>query len=219
MTDVIDISVSLRNGMPVWPDSRGFRVDRTMSIADGDEANVSLLTCDVHAGTHVDAPHHFLEDGATVDQLSLDALIGPAYVASLDLVAAISASDLDELALPVGAKRLLLHTRNSQSWGQARTEFPESCVALDADAAQWIVGRGIRLVGIDGLSIQRYGDDPEVHRILLAAGVVVVEGLDLRGVEEGVYELICLPLKIAGAEGAPARVVLRWTGARERQNG
>lgn len=216
MTNVMDISVSLQKGMPIWPESHGFRLVRTMSIADGDDANVSLLTCDVHAGTHVDAPYYFLEDGATVEQISLDALIGKAYVVSLDHVAAISAGDLDNLALPAGAKRLLLHTRNSQLWTQPGNDFHKSFVALDPDAAQWIVNRGIQLIGIDYLSIQSYGVGPEVHQILLEAGVVILEGLDLRGVEAGEYELICLPLKIAVAEGAPARVVLRQTqGARE----
>jgi arylformamidase len=194
--------------MPVWPDSTGFRLLRTQSLENGDPSNVSRLDCDVHTGTHIDAPRHFLKNGATVEQLPLDTLIGPAIVAYLPNVTEIAASDMAALSLPDGTKRLLLKTSNSALWAKQQG-FDTGFVGLTADAAKWIVERGISLVGVDYLSVQKYGDGPETHLILLGAEVVILEGIDLSGAEAGQYELICLPLKITGAEGAPARAVLR----------
>ena len=207
MSKIIDISVPLRSDMPVWPDSSGFRLYRTQCLESGDESNVSRLDCDVHAGTHVDAPWHFLENGTTVEQLPLDTLIGPAIVAYLPHVDAITAGDLAALSLPDDTARLLLKTRNSTLW-ERKQSFDTDYVGLTTDAAKWIVGRGIGLVGIDYLSIGKYYDGTETHQILLGAEVVIVEGVNLAAVEPGQYELICLPLKIIGAEGAPARAVL-----------
>lgn len=178
-------------------------------LSAGDANNVSRLDCDVHIGTHVDAPWHFLEDGATVEQLPLDIMIGPATVAYLSEVSAVHASDLADLALPQGTKRLLLRTRNSELWAAGVTEFREDYVALAADAARWLVDQGIRLIGVDYLSVQRYKDSPLTHQILLVAGVIIIEGLNLANVQPGAYELICLPLRLVGADGAPARAVLR----------
>jgi arylformamidase len=207
MDQFIDISVKLRHDMPVWPDSAGFRTVRTMSLDKGDPANVTRLDCDVHAGTHVDAPRHYVHDGGTVDELALDLLIGPAMVVDLPETALITSSLLRRLTIPPETRRLLLRTRNSTMW--AKNNFDRDYTALAADAAQWIVDRNIGLVGIDYLSVEPYGNQPDVHTILLGAGVVVIEGLDLSCAPAGHYELICLPMKIADAEGAPVRAVLR----------
>lgn len=209
MTDVIDISVPLQADMPTWPGSAGFRLARTARLEAGNTANVSRLDCDIHVGTHVDAPWHFVQEGITVDQLSLDILVGPAFVSFLPQLSAITVSDLNGLVLPAGTERLLLRTDNSELWAADVSDFKKDYVALTADAARWIVDQGIRLVGVDYLSVQRYQDGPAVHQILLKAEIVVIEGLNLFEVEPGEYELICLPLKIVGAEGAPARAVLR----------
>ena len=209
MTQILDISVPLQSEMPTWPGSAGLILTHTKRLAAGDLSNESRLDCGVHTGTHVDAPWHFLEEGPTVEQLPLEVLIGPAVVAFLPLIEAISASDLASLALPKGIKRLLLRTRNSELWAEAVTEFKKDYVALTADAARWVVNQGIRLIGVDYLSVQRYDDSPLTHQILLKAGVIVVEGLNLIHVESGSYELICLPLNLVGADGAPARAVLR----------
>lgn len=209
MAEIIDISVPLRPEMPIWPGSVGLRLVRTMRLEAGDSANVSRLDCDVHVGTHVDAPCHFLENGNTVEQLSFDTLIGPAIVAYLPDVDTITPGDLAGLGLSPGAKRLLLHTRNSELWATGVTEFRTDYVALTADAACWVVDQGIRLLGVDCLSVQRYDDSPLTHQILLEAGVIILEGLNLADVKPGEYELICLPLRLVGAEGAPARAVLR----------
>jgi arylformamidase len=209
LSDIIDISVPLKPDMPTWPDSVGFRLIRTMSLEAGDKANVSRLDCDVHMGTHVDAPWHFLEDGFTVDDMSLDVLIGPATVACLTEARVVTASALANLNLASNTQRLLIKTRNSELWAAGVTNFRKDYVALSADAARWVVDLGIRLVGIDYLSVQCYEDNPLTHQILMKAGVIIVEGLNLAAVEPGSYELICLPIRLVGADGAPVRAVLR----------
>ena len=209
MTDYLDISLSISPDLPYWPGSPRIELSRRRDMDQGDPVNDSTLRCGVHSGTHVDAPLHFLADGTDVTQLSLDALIGPAVVAALPDVEFITASDLEALNLPVDTQRLLLHTRNSEFWQRGDSEFHTDFVALTVDAAQWVVARGIRLIGVDYLSVQIFGGDPQTHIALLQAGVVIVEGLNLSRVASGTYELICLPLKLVGAEGAPARAVLR----------
>lgn len=209
MRDIIDISVTMRTGMPIWPGSPGLRLARSMRMEDGDAANVSRLETGVHVGTHVDAPLHFIADGRSVEQLDLGILVGPALVAVLPDVASIANEDLAALDLPRGTERLLLKTRNSRLWSADVTEFREDFVALTADAARWVVDRGIKLIGVDYLSVQRFQDGPETHRILLGANVVVLEGLNLSAVSAGEFELVCLPLRLAGAEAAPARAILR----------
>jgi arylformamidase len=160
-------------------------------------------------GTHVDAPWHSLDDGDTVDQLPLGVLIGPAYVAHLPDCAVITPADLEKLELPPTIRRLLLRTGNSELWRSGVTEFRRDYVGLDEWAAQWVVQRGIRLLGMDYLSVEPYDKGPVTHRVLLGANIVLLEGLNLADVEPGLYELICLPIKLEGADGAPARAVLR----------
>ncbi|UCF42343.1 MAG: cyclase family protein, partial [Planctomycetota bacterium] len=159
--------------------------------------------------THVDAPRHFIESGSTVEQLPLKVMLGEAFVAYLPEATEITAGVLGGLNLPDGTERLLLRTRNSELWAEETTEFMKDYAALTDDGAQWVVERGIRLVGVDYLSVQCYGDGPLTHQILLEAGVVILESLNLADVKAGWYELICLPLKLVDAEGAPARAVLR----------
>jgi len=207
--DLIDISLPLLPDLPAWPGSTGFCLERTKRLESGDSANVSRLKCEVHFGTHIDAPSHFLDGGASVDQLSLEIFIGQAVVAYLPDCPMITAIQLETLDLPLYTERLLLHTDNSLLWAKGEKAFCRDYVALTDDAAQWIVKRKIRLLGVDYLSVQRFVDGPEVHQILLQAGVVLLEGLNLDGVVSGIYELLSLPLNLVGAEGAPARAVLR----------
>lgn len=204
-----DVSVPISFTLPVWPGEPRVVLRQMMSLAAGNSANVSHLSLGVHTGTHVDAPSHFIHGGVTVDQLPLDVLIGPASVCHLNDVEEISRSNLDQLSLPPNTCRLLLSTRNSMLWAQGSTEFKPDFVALTPNAATWVVERGIRLIGVDYLSIQRFQDsEPTTHRTLLSAGVVIVEGLNLSNVPPGSYQLVCLPLKLEGCDGAPARVVL-----------
>jgi arylformamidase len=203
-----DISRPVRDGMIIFPDDPGVRFRAHSSIADGDEANVTKIEFGSHTGTHVDAPLHFLERGAPVDALPLDRLIGLARVAHIPKeVRAIDADRLRAAELD-GATRVLLRTRNSDFW--AGDEFREDFAYLTGDGARYLVDQGVELVGIDYLSVEEFGAEEMVaHRTLLDREVVVVEGLDLRGVPAGRYELFCLPIKLAGLDGAPARVVLR----------
>jgi len=203
-----DITIPLQEGMPVWPGDPAFRRDRIMQISRGDEANVSHLSLASHTGTHIDAPYHFLEYGATLDNLALETLVGPADVAYFPSQEAIDAADLEAAGVPQDCVRLLLRTRNSRYWAQAGQEFRRDYVGITEAAARWIVDRGIRLVGIDYLGIHRFGNARPVHEILLGARVIILEGLNLTDIAPGRYQLACLPLKIAGGDGAPVRAIL-----------
>jgi arylformamidase len=209
MTRLIDISLPLQPDLPTWPGDPLLQRERFVRMEDGNLANVSQLACCVHIGTHVDAPYHFVADGNTVEHLALDTLVGEAVVAHLPDVESVTAADLERLALPSGVQRLLLRTHNSALWAAGMAPFREEYVALTEDAAQWVVDRGIRLIGVDYLSVQRYHDGPRTHQILLEAEVIILEGLNLGHVAPGAYELLCLPLKLVGSEGAPARAALR----------
>lgn len=205
----IDISVPISPSLPCWPGSPAIQFERSLDLEKGDIATDTTVHFSVHTGTHIDAPLHFLRDGKSVDQIPLETLIGSVYVAEVPVqVEAITVDVLKSLALPDGVQRLLLKTQNSLLWSSGNDKFDPDFVALTAKAAQWLVDRGIMVIGIDYLSIQRFADGPDTHQILLGASVVVIEGLDLSRVEPGEYELFCLPLKLKGVEGAPARVIL-----------
>jgi arylformamidase len=206
---ILDISVPVSPGMPVWPGDPPVELERYRSISAGDDCNVSRICCSVHSGTHVDAPEHFIDNALTVEDMSLDTLIGTAQVIEVPADGAIEPDFLESVPLPHGTVRLLFKTRNSELWRQPDHNFHSNYVALSPQSAAWIVDRGIRLVGVDYLSVQLFSDsEPLTHRKLLAAGIVVVEGLNLQGVRPGSYRMICLPLKLVGSDGAPARAVL-----------
>ena len=200
-----DVSIPIHPGMVIYHDNPGVEIELDSAISRGATANVSKLTMGAHTGSHVDGPSHFYDGRRGADSLPLDAMIGPALVLELPDVqgATITGEDLRMAAIPVGTERLLLKTRNSQLWD--RTEFTRDFLRLDGSAADHALELGIRLIGIDYLSI----GDPDAHLALLGAGVVALEGLDLRGIEPGEYELLCLPLRVIDTDGAPARVVLR----------
>jgi arylformamidase len=200
--EIFDISVPIRPGMVTYEGDPPVHLALAHSIAGGASANVSRLDFGVHTGTHVDAPIHFLEGAAGADSLPLGVLIGPAHVVDATGVA----EELDEkalrgLGLPE-AERLIFKTTNSELWALDR--FSPEMVKLTGDGARYLIGRGVRLVGIDYLSV----GDEQAHVELLRAGVVPLEGVDLRGIEPGEYELVCLPLRLVASDGAPARAVL-----------
>lgn len=206
---IFDISVPVSAGMPVWPGDPQVVLERYRTISSGNFSNDSKLACSVHTGTHVDAPAHFIENGKTVENLSLNTLIGSAVVADLPEADIITPDMLDALALSSQTTRLLLKTRNSSLWADPQHHFHQDFVALSTQAAQWIIRKGIDLVGIDYLSIQLFKDaEPLTHRTLLDGGVIIVEGLNLQDVTPGIYQLICLPIKLSGSDGAPTRAVL-----------
>lgn len=206
---IIDISLPLHPDIPTWPGCSGFILNRYKRLELGDDCNSSRYDCDIHTGTHVDAPFHFLQNGATVEQLPLEIFIGPARLAHLPDVHSITAHDLESLNLTSDINRLLLRTHNSEFWVSGSKEFREDYVSIAPDGARWLANQGIRLIGIDYLSIGGFKNNGAItHKILLDEKIIIVEGLNLHGVEPGNYELICLPMKIEGAEGAPARAVL-----------
>lgn len=208
--ELIDISVSLGPGLPTWPGSPGVSTVPLLRRGNGDIANASELRMDVHCGTHVDAPRHFVDDGKTIDQIQLSQLSGRALV--IQVPSHITEIGASELASAVGddtsVRRLLLRTANSEQEGLYERPFYEDYAAVSPDGAVWLADRAIDLVGIDYLSIQRFHDPPDTHEILLGADVAILEGLNLAAVEPGWYDLHCLPILIHGAEAAPARVAL-----------
>jgi len=209
---IYDISQTLSERIPVWPGDPAVEVVSLRDATPEQEASadppsfVSRLSLSTHAGTHVDPPAHFLPGAATVDAMSLDTLIGPAWVAALDGPGPIAAEQLEAAGIPAGTTRLLLRTENS---ARSHATFDRAFVAIDEGAARWLLARGVRLVGIDGPSIEPF-DSPghRVHRTLLPAGVILLEGIRLAGIASGPYELVCLPLSIERGDGAPARAVL-----------
>jgi arylformamidase len=204
---IYDISVPIRSGGLVYPGNPEIEIMLQQAVAKGAGANVSSIRFGSHTGTHADAARHFFDDGQTVDKIPLERLIGPALLISFpDDVRAVSAADLRKHKLK-GQKRVLLRTRNSALLSQK--EFVPDYTYLAPDGAQYLVDNGVELVGVDYLSIEQFhSGHHKTHRILLGRSVVILEGLDLSVPTPGEYELICLPLRIEGCDGAPARVVL-----------
>lgn len=211
MTRLIDISVPLQEGMPCWPGHDPFRAERFRKMEDGAPCNITRLAVGAHAGTHVDAPFHSLADGHGVEAWPLDAFIGRAYVADVGEAPIITPAVLDRCDIPHGVERLLFKSRNSAFWDDAKAPFHEDFTAFTDGGAAWVAERAPKLIGIDYLSVELFAnpDRHSTHRILLKAGIALLEGLDLRAVAPGFYDLLCLPLKIVGADGAPARAALR----------
>jgi arylformamidase len=206
---IYDISLTISPSLPIWPGDPALELEQIESMDRGAHANVTRISAAVHLGTHVDAPHHFLNDGRTVENLPLDVLTGPCYVTQLpDGIEAITEEVLERTEISSEMKRVLFGTRNSHLWAKGESTFQTDFVAITEDGAEWLVAHGVQLVGVDYLSVAPYGDSVPTHTVLLKAGVVVVEGLNLSKIVRGFYDLYCLPLKIAKCDGAPARAIL-----------
>ena len=203
-----DVSVGISPEIPVWPGDAPVRLERVQSMDAGAHANVSRFEAGVHVGTHIDAPLHFIAGGRSVEAIPLKTMIGRAYVVELKRAEVLNASTLDGARIPPRTRRLLFKTRNSDSWTKGERKFRRDFVAVDSSGAEWLVRKGVRLVGVDYLSVAPFGDGGPTHRILLEAGIVIVEGLNLAAVIQGRYTIYCLPLKLLGSDGAPARVIL-----------
>ncbi|HUF54670.1 MAG TPA: cyclase family protein [Dehalococcoidia bacterium] len=205
---IYDVTVPLRAGMATYAgEEPGPKLDFHSLISEGKSANVSALSLGSHTGTHVDAPHHFLDNGVTMEQVPLEYLVGPAQVVEYVGEGHITAADLEGLGIGAGTTRLLIKTSNGRFWDD--DEFHAEFVALDEDAGPWLVEGGIVLVGLDYMSIERFRSPTHaVHLALLKTNAVLLEGLDLRDVPPGEYFLVCAPLPVVGADGAPARVFL-----------
>ena len=207
---IYDITIPISKDTPVWTGDKEVKIYRDRTIAAGADYNVSLLEMGVHTGTHVDAPFHVINAGKTVDQIPLEQLVGRAQVVAVPPeVESIDADFLSGCELAVGMQRVLFKTRNSKFWNDQPLRFREDFIGVDTSGARWLTEQGVILAGIDWFSISPMQDLKTPHEILLGAGTVILENLDLRKVPAGSYELICLPLKLMGTDGAPVRAILR----------
>lgn len=206
--EYIDITFPISTQLPKWHGSIGFEMHWQMRMPQ-ETNNLSYFTIDTHLGTHLDAPLHFVTNGKSVEELSFDKLIGAAFVLEIRGLKSITAKHLQESNIPLACKKLLLKTDNQFYWKQKNPDFQEDFCSIDASGAQWLVDRGIHLIGIDYLSIQRFNDGPETHQILLKNEIVILETINLENVVQGWYDLICLPLKLEGLEGSPVRAILK----------
>ena len=205
-----DVTVPISANVPIYSGDPKVNIDTPSSIAAGDPANVSHLCFGAHTGTHVDAPSHFIEGGRRVDKLDIEKLIGRCTVVAI--ADEVDAIEPHHLPMSTDVDRILFKTRNSAFWNEPEKGFREDFTYVSPEAARIMAGRGVKLVGIDYLSIEKFGStDFGTHIALLSKEVVIVEGLDLRGIAAGEYELICMPLKWVGStgDGAPARTILR----------
>lgn len=200
-----DITVPLSAELPVYPGDPPVTVEPWNRISKGDPANLSRITLGSHSGTHIDAPYHFNDAGISVDQIPLELLVGKAQVVEISGVKEIGRKELEKVHVK-GVERLLLKTGNSELWND--TEFRSDYVALTVEGAHYLRESKVKLVAIDYLSVEGMDGDGEVHRTLLNGGIPIIEGVNLTGVVPGEYQLICLPLKLKGGDGAPVRALL-----------
>lgn len=204
---LIDVTVPIDSNLATYPGNTPFSLEAIKRLANGDSSNVSTLHLSAHAGTHVDAPRHFFDEGGGVETLALEMLCGRTRVVELTTRKGVTAEDLAGFDLREDV-RLLLKTANSRLWGTP--DFHEDFIGVTEGAARFLVDRGVKVVGVDYLSVEPYKTPgAPAHHVLLGAGTIVIEGLNLRDVEPGTYEMFCLPLAVVGADGAPARVILR----------
>jgi arylformamidase len=217
----IDATVPLRDGMVHWPGDPSVAIERVADMERGDSLTLSKLTLSAHTGTHMDAPLHFVRGGKSIDELPMDIAIGPARVIGCGETESIGPDELRSHRIRRG-ERVLFKTKNStRDWPGG--EFLEDYVSISLEGARFLARRGVRLVGVDYLSVGGFErDGAETHIALLQAGIWIVEGLDLSRVSPGLYRMVCLPLRIEGGEGAPARVLLRpramgWRGGRGKK--
>ncbi len=204
----IDVSVPLQPGVPTFPGDPNYNIALAIAIADGAICNVSRLDMGAHTGTHLDAPSHFIQGAAGTESIPLDVCVGPAWVVDATALSGnIGPTELGRLDIPSDETRLLFKTPNSELWNQPG--FSEAFIGLDGQAARALAKGGVRLVGADYLSIAPFGNPGPTHLALLSAGVAILEGLDLRAVEPGPVDLLCLPLRLVGSDGVPARALIR----------
>ena len=208
-TGWIDVSISIRDSMAHWPGDPAVTVERVADVARGDSHTLSRLTLGSHTGTHVDAPAHFISGGDSIDEMPFDATVGPARVIEINNPEAVTAAELAGAGI-VADERILLKTANSRKNIWRRGEFVTDFVHIEKEAAAYLVSRRVRLIGVDYLSVGGYQrDGAAVHELLLENGIWIIEGLDLAPVTPGHYEFVCLPLRLAGGDGAPARAIVR----------
>lgn len=203
-----DITQTIHNDMPVWPGDPEVKLEWLLRISQGGEVNLTQIHMCAHSGTHIDMPSHFIDNGETLDDLDLNVLIGTARVISVPPeVKVIDGTFLKGISIG-GMKRVLFKTSNSELVKADHLSFHKNFVALDTSGAKFLAEAGCKLVGIDYMSIAIFDEPAGGHLPLLGAGIVVLEGINLEGVEPGEYQLIALPMKLGGREGAPVRAIL-----------
>jgi arylformamidase len=206
---IYDISVTVTPNIPVWPGDISVWLERVKKLEDGASDNNSQMKMGVHTGTHVDSPFHFVKGGIKVDELPLETMIGPCQVIQMeDKVDLITAEEIKKSTFRSDVPRVIFKTRNEKYWVNKLKDFQEDFVGVSVDGADLLVKAGMKFVGVDYLSVAPYGFGKVVHDVLLKAGLILLEGVDLTGVPAGVYTLYCLPIKLGATEGAPARVIL-----------
>jgi arylformamidase len=204
---LIDVTVPLDASLPIYPGNTPFTLEAVKRIARGDTSNVSTLHMSAHSGTHVDAPRHYFDQAPGVDALPLEMLLGRARVVEISSRSGIGAEQLADLDLSDDV-RILFKTSNSLLWGSP--DFHTDYVGVTASGAEHLIAHGIKVVGVDYLTVEEFKKPgAPAHHVLLGGGAIIIEGLNLRDVEPGIYDLLCLPLRVVGADGAPARVLLR----------
>ncbi len=204
-----DITLTISPSIPVWPGDTNVWLERVEKIENGDMDNLSQIKMGVHTGTHIDAPFHFVQDGIKIDELSLDTLIGPCQVIEVaDEVDLITADVISKANISSNFPRILFKTRNSKHWLGENHGFDRNFVGISEDGATSLVKLGMKLVGMDYLSVAPFNSSKPVHDILLEADLILLEGADLSNITPGIYTLICLPIKLGETEGAPARAIL-----------
>lgn len=206
---IYDISHTMKPGMAVWPGDAALRMDQKTRLADGDLANVAVLSMSGHTGTHMDAPLHYLDGGKSIDAVELERFVGPARLVTVRSKTSLVSAEELEPCLGDGPQRLLIRCNAPMELDRFREDY----VSLSVPAAERLVSAGVRLVGIDSPSVDPFNASVlRAHQVLGRAGVIIVENLRLEGVPDGGYELIALPLKLAGGDGSPVRAVLRELG-------
>jgi arylformamidase len=206
---IYDISLTLSSNLVSWPGEDAFQLSKIHAISNGDVCNVTELHMSTHQGTHIDSPYHFINNGAKSEDLLVENLIGPCVVIDVEESDIINKTHVDNYDYNK-YKRVIFKTKNSILWKNKIKEFDKNFVSLSLEAAQYLYEQGVILIGIDYLSIEEFSSSThDVHKLLLNNRIVILEGLDLSDVCEGYYELICLPIRLAGSDGSPARAVLR----------
>lgn len=205
---IIDISVPINGKIPHWPGGTRAKLRRISKIKKEYGCNESSLDMNLHTGTHIDAPLHFISDGKTSNQILLNTFIGDVFVAHLPRVSKISSFELKTIKIPKGVKKVLFKTSNSLLWNKNIAQFNKKYVGITADGALWLAKQNFKLIGVDYLSVAGFDETVAVHKILLGKEMVLLEGINLSFVKSGLYGLICLPISILGTEASPVRAVL-----------
>ncbi len=209
MKKIYDVTLTVTPDLPVWPGDPKVSLERFNKMEEGAVCNISRMAMGVHTGTHMDAPFHFVHGAETIETLPLERLVGPAYVVVLPPTCMmVTAEELEKAKIPAGYKRLLFKTRNSNFWQEKPLSFHTDFTAISPDGAEWLVKYGVEFVGVDYLSVAAFKQGTPTHQVLLKADVVILEGANFSLVPGGEYQLISLPMKLGGSDGAPARAIL-----------